>query len=99
MPLDGLAHALEDREGIRAELGYLRDRTGREVDFLVTIDQKPWFAVEAKLTDTRLDSSHHHYRERLQIPYAYQVVLEGQRDFLENGVRCLPAAQFLTALV
>lgn len=94
-----LCHALEDREGIRAELGYLRDRTGREVDFLVTIDRKPWFAVEAKLTDTRLDSSLHHYRERLQIPYAYQVVLEGQRDFLENGVRCLPAAQFLAALI
>lgn len=28
-----------------------------------------------------------------------QVVLEGTRDFVEDGVRCLPAAQFLGALV
>ena len=33
-----LCHFLHDREGFAAELHYLRDRTGREVDFLVTVD-------------------------------------------------------------
>jgi len=32
-------------------LRYLRDATGREVDFPATCDGKPWFAVEAKLAD------------------------------------------------
>ena len=41
-------HFLEDTEGYRIELQYLRDRDGREVDFIVTVDNKPWFAVEVK---------------------------------------------------
>ncbi len=36
-----LCHFLHDREGFAAELHYLRDRTGREVDFLVTVDRRP----------------------------------------------------------
>ena len=36
---------------------------------------------------------------RLGIPWCYQVVLEGDRDFLKDGVRCLPAARFLAGLV
>jgi hypothetical protein len=92
-------HFLQDKDGFRAELGYLRDRTGREVDFLVTIDRKPWFAVEAKLTDTAIDPSLVHFRERLKIPFSYQVVLQASRDFVQDEVRCLPAATFLSALI
>jgi hypothetical protein len=29
----------------------------------------------------------------------YQVVLEGERDFAQAGIRCLPAHRFLAALV
>jgi hypothetical protein len=29
----------------------------------------------------------------------YQVVLEGKRDFVQNGIRYVPARQFLGALV
>jgi hypothetical protein len=29
----------------------------------------------------------------------YQVVLDGTRDLVEDGVRCLPAADFLAALM
>ena len=91
-------HMLEDREGHAAELLYLRDRDGREVDFLVTVKRKPWFAVEAKLSDTSLDPSLAHFRARLALPFTYQVVLDSTRDFLADGTRCLPAAKFLAAL-
>jgi predicted AAA+ superfamily ATPase len=94
-----LCHFLQDHEGHDVELFYLRDRTGREVDFLVTANRKPWIAVEAKVSDTAIDSSLTYFRDRLKIPFAYQVVLEGRRDFVENGVRCLPAADFLGALI
>ncbi|MFA5284669.1 MAG: AAA family ATPase, partial [Smithellaceae bacterium] len=47
-------HFITDQEGYRAELSCLRDVDKREVDFLVTIDGKPWFAVEVKLNDTVL---------------------------------------------
>ncbi len=92
-------HFLEDTEGYRAELHYLRDIDGREVDFLVTVGRKPWFAVECKLSATTVDSSLHHFRKRLAIPWVYQLTLTGSRDFIEDGVRCLPAARLLGALV
>ncbi len=91
-------HHLEDAEGHSMALHYLRDRDGREVDFLVTAARKPWFAVEVKLRETRVDPVLAHFRERLAIPWVYQVVLEGTRDFVENGVRVLPASRFLSAL-
>jgi hypothetical protein len=94
-----LCHLLQDAEGYTADLQYLRDRTGREVDFLVTVNRKPWFAVEAKLAETRIDPALHYYRERLAIPWTYQVVLDADRDFIQRDVRCLPAAQFLAGLV
>lgn len=94
-----LCHFLEDRDGYATDLRYLRDRDGREVDFLVTVAGKPWFAVEAKLKETRIDPSLVFFRERLSLRQCYQVVLEGNRDFVEDGVRCLPADRFLATLV
>jgi hypothetical protein len=94
-----LCHYLQDREGFRAELYYLRDRVGREVDFLITVDRKPWFSVETKIQDTDIAESLLYFRDRLKIPWSYQVVLESNRDFLQKGVRCLPARLFLGALI
>lgn len=94
-----LCHYLQDREGHRVDLHYLRDRTGREVDFLVTSNGKPWFAVEAKVGEAAIDPSLLYFRDRLRIPFVYQVVLQGTRDFVQDGVRCLPAAAFLSALL
>ena len=81
------------------EQNYLRDRAGREVDFLVSYKARPWFAVEVKLAASRVDPALAYFRDRLEIPWAYQVTLEGDRDFVENGVRVLPAAKFLSSLV
>ncbi|HET7291226.1 MAG TPA: ATP-binding protein [Vicinamibacteria bacterium] len=92
-------HYLEDREGHAVALHYLRDRAGREVDFLVTLARTPWFAVEAKLSETAIDPSLRYFRDRLRLPFCYQVVLEGRRDFVEDGIRCLPAGSFLAALI
>jgi len=93
-----LCHWLEDHDGHATELWYLRDRTGREVDFLVTVARKPWFAVEAKLSETRIAPSLAYFRDRLRIPWVFQVVFDAERDFEEAGVRCIPARTFLAAL-
>jgi hypothetical protein len=99
MHLLKLCHFLQDYEGHDVNLFYLRDRTGREVDFLVTAKRRPWLAVEAKVSGTTIDPSLTYFRDRLKIPFTYQVVLEGTRDFVQDGVRCLPAADFLGALI
>ena len=69
------------------------------MDFLVTLDGRPWFAVESKLAAARPDPSLLYFRDRLAIPWVYQVSLEGDRDVVERGVRLLPASRFLGALV
>ena len=92
-------HLLHDAEGFRTGLHYLRDASGREVDFLVTCDGRPWFAVEAKLADGDPDPALRYFAERIGVQWLYQVALDGRRDFVRDGVRCLPARTFLAALV
>ncbi len=72
-------HFLEDTEGWRMDLQYIRDRDGREVDFVVVKDQKPLFAVECKASERALSKSIKYFRERTDIPEFYQAHL-GHRD-------------------
>jgi len=98
MHLLKLCHFLRDHDGHEVDLCYLRDRPGREVDFLVTLKGRPWMAAEVKVSDTAVDPSLVYFRDRLRIPYAYQVVLEARRDVVDQGVRVVPAHAFLGAL-
>lgn len=92
-------HFITDYEGYKAELYFLRDVDKREVDFLVTINSKPWFAVEVKINNIRLSPSLLYFKNKLPIPYVYQIVKNDNVDRLENGARILSANKFLTALV
>lgn len=55
------------------ELRYLRDRDGREVDFVVIQDRKLLFAVECKLHDTALSPHIPYFAERTTIPHFFHV--------------------------
>ncbi len=92
-------HFLVDAHGYKAELFYLRDVEGREVDFLVTIDRKPWFAVEVKESDTQIASALPYFTERLRIPFSYQVVATSGIDTFQRSTRIISADQFLSWLV
>ena len=90
-------HYLQDCEGYDAELYFLRDREKREVDFLVTIDQKPWFACEVKIKNHHLSPHTHYFSERLQIPFTYQVVMEEGIDHFSGTTRIISGSKFLSA--
>ena len=94
-----LVHGLKDQEGYGVGLHYLRDASKREVDFLVTVDRKPWFAVECKLSGRSVNPALNYFGARLKIPYLYQLVLSGTEDVMDNRVRIIPAAKFLGALM
>ncbi len=94
-----LTDYLHEREGYDIRLHYLRNQQGKEVDFLVTVNSKPWFAVEVKASDTGISKELTAFREKLDIPFAYQVVKNTSRDFIKQKVRVIPAATFLTGLV
>ncbi|MBI5846543.1 MAG: ATP-binding protein [Nitrospirae bacterium] len=92
-------HFITDNEGHKAELYYLRDVDKREVDFLVTIKNRPWFAVEVKLNDTAPSPNLLYFRDRLAITHLFQVVKKEKTDRLEKGVRIISAGKFLAGLI
>jgi predicted AAA+ superfamily ATPase len=91
-------HYLHDVQGHKAELRFLRDREQREVDFLVTIDNKPWFCVEVKNSRKEISKSLYYFKDALKIPFAYQVALEDGTDYIKDGIEVLGIPTFLSAL-
>ena len=83
-------------------LHYLRDKTKREVDFLVVRDEKPWFLAEVKSSDVRLSPTLAYFQNQLAAPHAFQVVLNlpyvDRNAFDEHGPVIVPAATFLSQL-
>jgi len=54
-------------------LHYLRDKAKREVDFLVTRDEKPWFLVEVKSSGKKGVSPHlRYFKDLIQAEHAFQ---------------------------
>ncbi len=86
--------------GIKTRLWYLRDREGREVDFLVTWGNTPWFMAECKLKGgpTRPLS---YFSERLGVVQKFLVTRDESQHYLDRktGVYVVPASRFLMDLV
>ena len=74
------------------ELRYLRDKDKREVDFIVIKDQKPWFLVEVKASETRIGPALAHFQAQTGAPHAFQAVL----DLPYQPVDCFTADQPVT---
>ncbi len=94
-----MVHFLYDYEGYKTGLHFLRSIDKKEVDFLVTVDNKPWFAIEVKLNDTTPSPHLYYYKDKLNIPFLYQVVGKKGVDRLLDGVRIVSADKFLAGLV
>ncbi len=94
-----LVHFLKDYEGYRVDLKYLRNAEKKEVDFLVTSDNKPWFAVEAKLNRTKISPNLKYFQSKLDIPFLFQVVKKNNVDIIANNIRVVSADRFLSGLI
>ncbi len=86
------------------DLYYLRDKEQREVDFLVTKDEKPWLLVEAKWAKEQgLSPSLYYFQEATGAQHAFQVVIDmpyvNKNCFKETGPIIVPARTFLSQLV
>ncbi len=96
-------HWMQDVLGQKYELRYFRTTVGHEVDFIVLKDGKPFIAIEVKVDDRPLDAGIKYLLERMKIPNAFQISLNGKLDYfgpaLKGGrVRFLPAAKLLLQL-
>jgi predicted AAA+ superfamily ATPase len=88
-----------ENDGYKVDLFYLRNVDKKEVDFLVTYKNSPWFSIEVKLSDTTPSKNIDFFRERLKIPYNYQVVYKKDIDLIKDNIRVISANKFLTALI
>ena len=86
------------------ELGFLRDKAKREVDFVVARDGQPWFLVEVKSSMRRgLNPALGYYQHKTGASNAFQLAFDLEhvdRDCFEVGSPLrVPATSLLTQLV
>jgi len=86
-------HFIEDTEGFRMELRFIRDTDRREVDFVVLKERQPLFAVECKSGEKSPSREIDYFRNRTAIPEFYQDHM-GERDFVDRQTRVMPFTTF-----
>ncbi len=86
-------HFIEDTQGYKMELRFIRDTDGREIDFVVIRNKKPLFAVECKTGENRISPHIKYFRERTNIPKFYQVHL-GDKEYKDGNIRVLTFENF-----
>ncbi len=96
-------HWMEDTGHGKFGLYFIRDKMKREVDFLVSRDNKPFMLVEAKTGMRKLSPHLLHFAEVLKVPHAFQVVLDMdyvEKDcFAEKPPVIVPARTLFSQLV
>jgi predicted AAA+ superfamily ATPase len=85
-------------------LFFLRTKDKKEVDFLVTRDEKPWFLVEVKSSwDDPLSKSLSYFQEITEAKHAFQVVVDADYSNVDCFETTRPvkvaAINFLSQLV
>jgi hypothetical protein len=93
-------HFIEDTQGDDMTLCYLRDKSKREVDFVVLKNSQPFFAVESKTGDDNVSKHISYFAARTEIPVFYQVH-RGVRDYevRNSRTRVLPFTTFATEVL
>ena len=79
-------HYIEDFDGYRCELRYLRDKEGREVDFVILKDGEIEELVEVKYSDENIGRSLRYYAEKLRPPKATQIVAKLKRPYSSGNI-------------
>lgn len=97
-------HAWTDRGMGEYQLHFLRDKEKREVDFLVSRNNKPWMMVEVKSSIQNKLSPHLQvFAKQLGVQHVFQLGVEG--DYIDADVFTIgrpivvPAKTFLSQLV
>ena len=80
-------HYLEDSQGYKYELRYIRDKEGREVDFAIVKEGELEELIEAKYSDDSITRSLSYYADRLNPKKAVQIVAEIKRPYDKGKIR------------
>ena len=87
-------HFIEDYHGYKCSLHYIRDKEGREVDFIVKINGEITDLIEVKWRDKKISTSLLYYKNLLKPKRTIQLVGELDRSFDHHGVRVTTAIEY-----
>ncbi len=90
-------NAIEDYDGKRATLHYLRTKDKKEVDFAVAVEDQPTTIIEAKLTESAPTPSLRYFHEKYELP-AVQVVRHLRQEKMAGKIAIRRALGFLREL-
>ena len=91
---------LQDTEGRNIELRYFRDVDKREVDFVITEDDKPVHFIEATLSGKDCSASLRYLKKHFPLVPATQIILDQDVDVAtKDGIRICSAHFFLKDLI
>jgi predicted AAA+ superfamily ATPase len=85
---------IEDYHGYRCQLHYLRDKDGREVDFVTVVDNQIEALIEVKLSDKNISPSLKYYTEKLKPKRAIQLVGNLTRSFDDGQIQVISPQEF-----
>ena len=82
-------HFLQDRDGYRYELRYLRDKESREVDFVVLKEGKLESLIEVKYSDEEISNSLAYYSQKLKPKKTIQIVAGLKHSYQKGLIKVL----------
>jgi len=89
-------HFIEDYFGHHCSLHYIRDKDGREVDFVTVIDDVVYDLIEVKESDSAISSALKYYKKLLNPKHTTQLVSNLNRTFDQDGIRVTTPIEFFT---
>ncbi len=92
-------HFLEDTQGYHGRLHYLKTKEGKEIDFLIVMNDQPILCIEVKTSDNSPSPAFDHFQKFLGNIPRIQLVADLKREFVtETGVLIQNLPQFLAKL-
>lgn len=92
------AHFRKDAFGENWDVFYLRDKEGREVDFVVTLNRRVHWLIEVKTSDDEISKSLQYYTAKLRPAQSLQLVLNLNRPMEKSGIKVSPLGSWLESL-
>lgn len=92
-------HYLEDTQGVSSSLHFLRTKDGKEIDFLVVLENKPALMIEVKMSDDSLAKAFDHFSTFLGDIKRVQLVKNLRREkTYPNGVAVKDLVNWLSVI-
>lgn len=88
----------KDTTGENWDVFYLRDKEGREVDLVVTLNRRVHWLIEVKTSDSTLSGNLKYYTEKLKPKESLQLVLHLDREQEKSGIRTTSLSEWLDEL-